>query len=124
MKGKNVGIRLAGGNDVGIFVASVQEGSPAAKQGLKMGDKILSVNNVSFKNAIREDAVVTLMGLPEGEKVKIIALAQPERKLLILSLFSKLLHSDMKAILDMDFIYLGLQVKLLISRARLFFSLT
>ena len=32
IKAKNVGIRLAGGNDVGIFVASVQEGSPAAQQ--------------------------------------------------------------------------------------------
>ena len=80
VKGKNVGIRLAGGNDVGIFVASVQEGSPAAKQGLKMGDKILSVNEVNFKNTVREDAVVTLMGLPVGDKVKIIAQAQPERK--------------------------------------------
>jgi len=44
VKSKNVGIRLAGGNDVGIFVASVQEGSPAAKQGLRMGDQILSVS--------------------------------------------------------------------------------
>ena len=77
-KGKNVGIRLAGGNDVGIFVASVQEGSPAARQGLKMGDKILSVNESSFRNMVREDAVVTLMGLPVGEDVRIVAQAQPD----------------------------------------------
>ncbi|XP_076812481.1 tight junction protein ZO-1-like isoform X3 [Clavelina lepadiformis] len=77
VKGKNVGIRLAGGNDVGIFVASVQEGSPAAKQGLKMGDQILSVNQVNFRNIIREEAVLTLMGLPAGEEVRIIAQPRP-----------------------------------------------
>ena len=45
MKSKNVGIRLAGGNDVGIFVASVQESSAAAKKGLRMGDQIMSVSS-------------------------------------------------------------------------------
>ncbi|XP_078484813.1 tight junction protein 1 isoform X2 [Ciona intestinalis] len=78
IKGKNVGIRLAGGNDVGIFVASVQENSPAAKKGLKMGDQILSVNGVNFRNIIREEAVLTLMGLPAGEEVNIIAQPQPK----------------------------------------------
>uniref|UniRef100_H2ZLR5 Tight junction protein ZO-2 n=1 Tax=Ciona savignyi TaxID=51511 RepID=H2ZLR5_CIOSA len=84
MKGKNVGIRLAGGNDVGIFVASVQENSPAAKKGLKMGDQILSVNGVNFRNIIREEAVLTLMGLPAGEEVNIVAQPQPKafRKIL------------------------------------------
>jgi len=77
-KGKNVGIRLAGGNDVGIFVASVLESSPAAKQGLKMGDQILSVNGVNFRNIIREEAVLTLMGLPTGEYVHIVTKAQPK----------------------------------------------
>ena len=77
-KGKNVGIRLTGGNDVGIFVASVQDNSPAAKQGLKMGDQILSVNDFNFRNIIREEAILTLMGLPTGSSVKIVAQAQPE----------------------------------------------
>ncbi|XP_018420853.1 PREDICTED: tight junction protein ZO-3-like [Nanorana parkeri] len=42
-KGKSIGLRLAGGNDVGIFVAAVQEGSPAAIEGMKEGDQILQV---------------------------------------------------------------------------------
>lgn len=42
-KGESVGLRLAGGNDVGIFVAGVLEDSPAAKEGLEEGDQILRV---------------------------------------------------------------------------------
>lgn len=42
-KGDSVGLRLAGGNDVGIFIASVQEGSPAEEEGLRAGDQILKV---------------------------------------------------------------------------------
>ena len=43
VKAKSVGLRLAGGNDVGIFVSSVQEGSPADSQGIQEGDQILQV---------------------------------------------------------------------------------
>ena len=39
----SVGIRVTGGNQVGIFVTAVQPGSPAALQGLVPGDKILKV---------------------------------------------------------------------------------
>ena len=78
VKEKSVGIRLTGGNDVGIFVASVQEGSPAAQKGLKTGDQILSVNDVNFRNIIREEAVLTLMGLPSGSDVRLVAQPQPE----------------------------------------------
>lgn len=49
-KGESVGLRLAGGNDVGIFVAGVLEDSPAAKEGLEEGDQILRVRYTpSFK---------------------------------------------------------------------------
>lgn len=44
-KGDSVGLRLAGGNDVGIFVAGVLEDSPAAKEGLEEGDQILRVRH-------------------------------------------------------------------------------
>ncbi len=44
-KGDSVGLRLAGGNDVGIFIASVQEGSPAEEEGLRIGDQILKVRS-------------------------------------------------------------------------------
>ncbi|OWK11675.1 TJP3 [Cervus elaphus hippelaphus] len=40
-KGANIGLRLAGGNDVGIFVSGVQAGSPADGQGIQEGDEIL-----------------------------------------------------------------------------------
>uniref|UniRef100_A0A673WAH2 Tight junction protein 2 n=1 Tax=Salmo trutta TaxID=8032 RepID=A0A673WAH2_SALTR len=42
-KGDSVGLRLAGGNDVGIFIAGVQEGSPAEEEGLRTGDQIMKV---------------------------------------------------------------------------------
>ncbi|XP_006901386.1 PREDICTED: tight junction protein ZO-1-like [Elephantulus edwardii] len=72
-KGESVGLRLAGGNDVGIFVAGVLEDSPAAKEGLEEGDQILRVNNVDFTNIIREEAVLFLLDLPKGEEVTILA---------------------------------------------------
>ncbi|XP_030365626.1 tight junction protein ZO-3 [Strigops habroptila] len=69
VKAKSVGLRLAGGNDVGIFVSAVQEGSPAASQGIQEGDQILQVNSTSFQNLTREEAVEYLMSLPPGEDV-------------------------------------------------------
>lgn len=42
-KGDSVGLRLAGGNDVGIFVAGVQEDSAAEQEGLCTGDQIVKV---------------------------------------------------------------------------------
>ncbi|XP_075877647.1 tight junction protein 1 isoform X4 [Nelusetta ayraudi] len=72
-KGESVGLRLAGGNDVGIFVAGVLEDSPAAKEGLEEGDQILRVNNVDFANIIREEAVLFLLDLPRGDEVSILA---------------------------------------------------
>uniref|UniRef100_A0A4W4FIL7 Tight junction protein 2a (zona occludens 2) n=1 Tax=Electrophorus electricus TaxID=8005 RepID=A0A4W4FIL7_ELEEL len=43
-KGDSVGLQLAGGNDVGIFIASVQEDSPAEVEGLRTGDQIMKVH--------------------------------------------------------------------------------
>ncbi|NWW81224.1 ZO3 protein, partial [Climacteris rufus] len=69
VKAKSVGLRLTGGNDVGIFVSSVQEGSLADSQGVREGDQILQVNDTSFQNLTREEAVEYLMSLPPGEEV-------------------------------------------------------
>ncbi|XP_015741893.1 tight junction protein ZO-3 isoform X3 [Coturnix japonica] len=69
VKARSVGLRLAGGNDVGIFVSGVQEGSPADSQGIEEGDQILQVNGTSFQNLTREEAVQFLMKLPPGEDV-------------------------------------------------------
>ncbi|XP_034055138.1 tight junction protein ZO-2-like isoform X2 [Gymnodraco acuticeps] len=77
-KGDSVGLRLAGGNDVGIFIASVQEGSPAEKEGLHIGDQILKVNNVDFQGVVREEAVLFLLEIPKGEMVTILAQSKPD----------------------------------------------
>lgn len=47
-KGDSVGLRLAGGNDVGIFIAGVQEDSPADQEGLRTGDQIMKVPMLLF----------------------------------------------------------------------------
>lgn len=43
VKEGSVGLRLVGGNDVGIFVGGVQPNSPAYDQGMKEGDQIMQV---------------------------------------------------------------------------------
>ncbi|KAG5280690.1 hypothetical protein AALO_G00062920 [Alosa alosa] len=72
-KGDSVGLRLAGGNDVGIFIAGVQDGSPAEEEGLRIGDQILKVNNVDFRGIVREEAVLFLLEIPKGDNVTILA---------------------------------------------------
>ncbi|XP_044128735.1 tight junction protein ZO-2-like isoform X1 [Bufo gargarizans] len=71
-KGDSVGMRLAGGNDVGIFVAGVQEGSAAEQEGLQEGDQLLKVNLQDFRCIVREDAVLYLLEIPKGEEVTIL----------------------------------------------------
>ncbi|NWU18567.1 ZO3 protein, partial [Cephalopterus ornatus] len=78
VKAKSVGLRLAGGNDVGIFVSSVQEGSPADSQGVREGDQILQVNDTSFQHLTREEAVEHLMALPLGEEVTLWTQSKPD----------------------------------------------
>ncbi|XP_036593722.1 tight junction protein ZO-2 isoform X3 [Trichosurus vulpecula] len=72
-KGDSVGLRLAGGNDVGIFVAGIQEGTSAEQEGLQEGDQILKVNSQDFRGLVREDAVLYLLEIPKGEMVTLLA---------------------------------------------------
>ncbi|XP_018099322.1 tight junction protein ZO-2 isoform X2 [Xenopus laevis] len=72
VKGDTVGMRLAGGNDVGIFIAGVQEGSAAEQQGLQEGDQLLKVNTQDFRGIAREEAVLYLLEVPKGEEVTIL----------------------------------------------------
>ncbi|XP_030624447.1 tight junction protein ZO-2a isoform X2 [Chanos chanos] len=76
-KGDSVGLRLAGGNDVGIFIATVQEDSPAELEGLRTGDQIMKVNNMDFRGMVREDAVLYLLEIPKGEDVTILVQSNP-----------------------------------------------
>lgn len=41
--GGSVGIRVVGGNEVGIFVSAVAGDSPAARHGVCPGDRIIEV---------------------------------------------------------------------------------
>jgi len=61
----SVGIRVTGGNQVGIFVTAVQPGSPSALQGLIPGDKILKVNDMEMNGVSREEAVLFLLSLQD-----------------------------------------------------------
>ncbi len=64
-KDGSVGIRLTGGNEVGIFVTAVQPGSPASLQGLQAGDKIIKANNTDMRGVTREEAVLFLLSIQE-----------------------------------------------------------
>ncbi|GMT00553.1 hypothetical protein PENTCL1PPCAC_22727, partial [Pristionchus entomophagus] len=63
--GGSVGIRVVGGNEVGIFVSAVAADSQASRHGICPGDRILEVNGRSMAGVTREMAVQTLMGLEE-----------------------------------------------------------
>uniref|UniRef100_A0A671SLE1 Tight junction protein ZO-3-like n=1 Tax=Sinocyclocheilus anshuiensis TaxID=1608454 RepID=A0A671SLE1_9TELE len=67
----SVGLRLVGGNDVGIFVGGVQPNSPAQMQGMQEGDQILEVNGVDFNHFTREEAAMYLMNVHAGERIDI-----------------------------------------------------
>ncbi|XP_009670355.2 tight junction protein ZO-2 isoform X3 [Struthio camelus] len=77
-KGDSVGLRLAGGNDVGIFIAGIQEGTSADQEGLQEGDQILKVNSQDFRGIVREDAVLYLLEIPKGETVTLLAQSKYE----------------------------------------------
>ncbi|CAB4012456.1 tight junction ZO-1-like isoform X3, partial [Paramuricea clavata] len=63
--GSSLGIQVAGGNAVGIFANAIKDGSPAQVAGLRVGDQILSANDIDFKDITREEAVLILLSLPE-----------------------------------------------------------
>lgn len=71
VKEGSVGLRLVGGNDVGIFVGGVQPNSPAYDQGMKEGDQIMQVNKVDFGHFTREEAANFLLNVKSGERVEI-----------------------------------------------------
>uniref|UniRef100_H3B258 Tight junction protein 3 n=1 Tax=Latimeria chalumnae TaxID=7897 RepID=H3B258_LATCH len=87
IKESSIGLRLAGGNDVGIFVSGVNEEGPAAKQGIKEGDQILKVNGVGFHQLTREEAVLFLLDIPKGEDVLIQAQTKQD-------IYKKMLQSN------------------------------
>ncbi|XP_048861788.1 protein scribble homolog isoform X14 [Brienomyrus brachyistius] len=65
-----LGISIAGGrgstpykgDDEGIFISRVSEDGPAARAGVKVGDKLLQVNGVDLQGAEHQQAVDALRG--------------------------------------------------------------
>ena len=55
-KSKNLGIKLFGGNKVGIFVHDVHPGSPSDHAGIRKGDQILEYNGVDLRCVTAEQA--------------------------------------------------------------------
>uniref|UniRef100_A0A158QIN5 Protein lap4 n=1 Tax=Rodentolepis nana TaxID=102285 RepID=A0A158QIN5_RODNA len=72
--GKNLGLRICGGCDSsslpfggetpGIFICRVQEGGEAQEAGLRVGDRLLSVNGRDLRRVNHDEAVSALM--PSG----------------------------------------------------------
>uniref|UniRef100_A0AAF5Q0W3 Uncharacterized protein n=2 Tax=Wuchereria bancrofti TaxID=6293 RepID=A0AAF5Q0W3_WUCBA len=69
--GGSLGVRVIGGNQVGIFVSAVQEDSPAAIHSIRSGDRILSVNEKSMIGVTREEAVRHLLALQDDVTIKV-----------------------------------------------------
>ncbi|XP_006830810.1 PREDICTED: protein scribble homolog [Chrysochloris asiatica] len=65
-----LGISIAGGkgstpykgDDEGIFISRVSEDGPAARAGVRVGDKLLEVNGVALQSAEHHEAVEALRG--------------------------------------------------------------
>ncbi len=72
-----IGIRLAGGNKVGIFICDVQYGSPAERAGLRVADKILRVNGADYSSLTREQAVHHILLLQNQIEMQ-VALCQAD----------------------------------------------
>ncbi|XP_046713350.1 tight junction protein ZO-3 isoform X2 [Silurus meridionalis] len=72
VKEGSLGLRLVGGNDVGIFVGGLQPNSPAQNEGMREGDQILQVNGVDFNHFTREEAAMFLMNIRSGGRIEML----------------------------------------------------
>ncbi|XP_059173109.1 tight junction protein ZO-1-like isoform X2 [Physella acuta] len=76
-KQTGLGLRLAGGNATGIFIASVQPGSAGEMQGLVEGDNIILANDKEITGLTREEAVSYLTSLV-GEVTMVVQYRKEE----------------------------------------------
>jgi hypothetical protein len=77
-KSGDLGVRLVGGNAVGIFIHSVEIDSAAYQVGLRYADQILEYNNVDLRRATAEQAAYELA--KPAEKVSILVQYNPDSK--------------------------------------------
>ncbi|XP_078284752.1 disks large homolog 5-like isoform X7 [Rhinoraja longicauda] len=67
----DLGIQICGGNLYGVFVAKVEDDSPAkGPDGLVTGDKLLEYNGVDMRNVTAEQAYVEMLKPTESISVK------------------------------------------------------
>ncbi|PAA51069.1 hypothetical protein BOX15_Mlig006899g2, partial [Macrostomum lignano] len=57
----SIGVRLDGGNAVGIFVRQVAPGGPADRAGVRPGDRLVAVDRRSLVRATKEEALLALL---------------------------------------------------------------
>ncbi|CAG5114445.1 unnamed protein product, partial [Candidula unifasciata] len=76
-KQTGLGLRLAGGNATGIFIASVQPGSAGEREGLVEGDQIILANEKEITGMTREEAVHFLTSL-EGQVTLVVQYRKEE----------------------------------------------
>ena len=80
MKSTDLGVRLVGGNAVGIFIHSVDIDSPAYQVGLRCADQILEYNGTNLRFAPAEHAAYELAKpKPPAETVAILVQYNPDR---------------------------------------------
>ncbi|CAH1247984.1 SCRIB [Branchiostoma lanceolatum] len=86
--GMGLGVSIAGGrgstpykgDDEGIFISRVSEDGPAGKGGVKVGDKLLGVNNVHLEEAEHHEAVDCLRNSGNTVQVVVMREVMVERK--------------------------------------------
>uniref|UniRef100_A0A8C2MJ60 Protein scribble homolog n=1 Tax=Cricetulus griseus TaxID=10029 RepID=A0A8C2MJ60_CRIGR len=74
-----LGISIAGGkgstpykgDDEGIFISRVSEEGPAARAGVRVGDKLLEVNGVTLQDAEHHEAVEALRGAGAAVQMRV-----------------------------------------------------
>ncbi|XP_053414400.1 protein scribble homolog isoform X2 [Nycticebus coucang] len=74
-----LGISIAGGrgstpykgDDEGIFISRVSEEGPAARAGVRVGDKLLEVNGVALQDAEHHEAVEALRGAGSAVQMRV-----------------------------------------------------
>ena len=76
-KSTDLGVRLVGGNAVGIFIHSVDIDSPAYQVGLRSSDQILEYNGSDLRHAPAEQAAYELA--KPADTVAILVQYNPER---------------------------------------------
>ena len=67
---QEVGLRLIGGNQTGVFIANISPDSPCANTDLKIGDQILAINGKDLQNATAEQVATELNRPSESLHIK------------------------------------------------------